>query len=114
VPEAEKLTPRDEVNFSVFLFNKLASVPAIYNRAKKNGTAHPLPLLVDPVKTAETLGLEKPSSVFVRTDDPIQKDTILLNYCIGDIEKFRTDIEEAKLGYSNHDFQATDFFGVFQ
>jgi hypothetical protein len=75
---------------------------------------HPSPLVVDPVKTAETLGFEKPSFIYSRSEDPIQKDTILLNYCIGDIEKFRGDIESSKSGLSNNDFQATDFFGIFQ
>ena len=74
----------------------------------------PLPLVVDPVRTAETLGFEKPSFLFARTDDPVQRDTILLNYCIGDIERFRGEIESAKSGFSKHDFQATDFFGIFQ
>ena len=72
------------------------------------------PLVLDPVKTAETLGFEKPSFVYLRTDDPIQKDTILLNYCIGDIEKFKGEIEAAKSGYAKTDFQATDFVGIFQ
>jgi len=75
---------------------------------------NPLPLVVDPVKTAETLGLEKPSFIYARTEDPIQKDTILLNYCINDIEKFRGEVEASKAGYSNNDFRATDFIGTFQ
>ena len=69
---------------------------------------------MDPVKTAETLGFEKPSFVYARTEDPIRKDTILLNYCIGDIEKFRGEIEASKSEFSNPDFRATDFVGTFQ
>ena len=42
----------------------------LYYRPRRGN--NPLPLVVDPVKTAETLGFEKPSFLYSRTEDPIQ------------------------------------------
>jgi len=71
-------------------------------------------------RTEESLGFDKPSFVFDHSEDPIQKDTILLNYCIDDIEakcrklrESRAQVSEGGLG-ALEDYQATDFISIFQ
>ena len=39
-----------------------------------------------PERKPESLGFDKPSFVYDHSDDQVEKDTILLNYCIDDIE----------------------------
>ena len=39
-----------------------------------------------PERKPESLGFDKPSFVYDHSDDQAEKDTILLNYCIDDIE----------------------------
>lgn len=74
----------------------------------------PLPLVIDQAKTAETLGFEKPNFVYATTESRKEKNIILLNYAIGDIEKFRENVAQVRAGVLSKDFRATDFFGIFQ
>ncbi len=74
----------------------------------------PLPLVIDQAKTAETLGFEKPNFVYATTESRKEKNIILLNYAIGDIEKFRENVAEVRAGFISKDFRATDFYGIFQ
>ena len=39
-----------------------------------------------PERKPESLGFDKPSFVYDHSDDQAERDTILLNYCIDDIE----------------------------
>jgi hypothetical protein len=70
--------------------------------------------VIDQAKTAETLGFEKPNFVYATTESRKEKNIILLNYAIGDIEKFRENVAEVRAGFISKDFRATDFYGIFQ
>lgn len=74
-------------------------------------------------QTAEALGFEKPSFQYGISEDPVQKDTILLNYCIDDIERFCAEIRakhlpEEIIGKSRSrkmtEPRAIDFVNIFQ
>ena len=67
-------------------------------------------------QTAEALGFQKPSYLYRISEDPVQKDTILLNYCMDDIERFYTDlrcIDDEAQGRQTEK-SATDFVNIFQ
>jgi len=78
------------------------------------------PKLPDSAGTAESLGFDKPSFVYDHSEDPIQKDTILLNYCIDDIETKCRNLRESRGQVSAgvvtamEEYQASDFIYVFQ
>lgn len=72
-------------------------------------------------QTAGALGFERPSFQYSISEDPVQKDTILLNYCIDDIERFRAEIRakhfpDEVLGKSRRlsEPRAIDFVNIFQ
>ena len=71
-------------------------------------------------QTAGALGFERPSFQFSISEDPVQKDTILLNYCIDDIERFAAEIrlkhfpEEIKDKRKSTEPRAIDFVNIFQ
>eukprot|EP00092_Neocalanus_flemingeri_P030687 GFUD01033319.1.p1 GENE.GFUD01033319.1~~GFUD01033319.1.p1 ORF type:complete len:752 (-),score=216.18 GFUD01033319.1:74-2329(-) len=72
-------------------------------------------------KKPESLGFDRPSFVYDHSEDQIQKDTILLNYCIDDIETLCRDLRESRSGVGKdgpskmlEDYKATDFISVFQ
>jgi len=71
-------------------------------------------------RTEESLGFDKPSFVFDHSEDPIQKDTILLNYCIDDIEAKCRKLRESRAQVSEGEldalegYQATNFISIFQ
>ena len=48
-------------------------------------------------QTAGALGFERPSFQYSISEDPVQKDNILLNYCIDDIERFCAELKLHKL-----------------
>jgi len=69
----------------------------------------------------ESLGFDKPSFVYDHSEDQIQKDTILLNYCIDDIESLCSDLRASRAGIGREgppktleDYKATDFISIFQ
>ena len=71
-------------------------------------------------QTAGALGFERPSFQFSISEDPVQKDTILLNYCIDDIERFAAEIrlkhfpEEISDKRKSSEPRAIDFVNIFQ
>lgn len=72
-------------------------------------------------QTAGALGFDRPSFQYGISEDPVQKDTILLNYCIDDIERFYTEIRGKHLqddSYGNSrklsEPRAIDFINIFQ
>ena len=71
-------------------------------------------------QTAGALGFERPSFQFSISEDPVQKDTILLNYCIDDIERFAAEIrrkhfpEEINDRRKSSEPRAIDFVNIFQ
>lgn len=71
-----------------------------------------IPLVTD--QTAEILGFERPSFQFSISEDPVQKDTILLNYCIDDIERFCAELKNFKSDFKNREPRAIDFVNIFQ
>ena len=69
----------------------------------------------------ESLGFDRPSFVYDHSEDQMQKDTILLNYCIDDIETICRDLRESRGGVETdgpvrmlEDYKATDFISIFQ
>ena len=63
--------------------------------------------------------LDKPREQYKISDDPVEKFTILLNYCIADIERFCADVrfikaKRGKVANGTEEFRATDFIGIFQ
>jgi len=69
----------------------------------------------------ESLGFDRPSFVYDHSEDQMQKDTILLNYCIDDIETLCRDLRESRSGIGREgpakmleDYKATDFISIFQ
>jgi len=69
----------------------------------------------------ESLGFDRPSFVYDHSEDQMQKDTILLNYCIDDIETMCRDLRESRSGVGRdgpvrmlEDYKATDFISIFQ
>jgi len=70
--------------------------------------------VIDQAKTAETLGFEKPNFVYATTESRKDKNIILLNYAIGDIEKFRENVFLVRSHAIIKDLRATDFHGIFQ
>ena len=74
-------------------------------------------------QTAGALGFEKPSFQFSISEDLVQKDTILLNYCIDDIERISTglrwkdwpnDPERKYPARKISEPRAIDFVNIFQ
>jgi len=87
----------------------------------------PIPFQVPklPETRPESLGFDKPSFVYDHSDDQQQKDLILLNYCIDDIEAMCKDLRYARSSVGETDnglsleklqeqYKATDFITVFQ
>ena len=69
----------------------------------------------------ESLGFDRPSFVYDHSEDQMQKDTILLNYCIDDIETLCRDLRESRSGVGKdgparmlEEYKATDFISIFQ
>lgn len=70
----------------------------------------------------ESLGFDRPSFVYDHTEDVVQKDTILLNYCIDDIETVCRELRASRADIENEegtskiisDYRATEFISVFQ
>jgi len=84
----------------------------------------PIPFQVPklPDRKPENLGFDKPSFVYDHSEDQQQKDTILLNYCIDDIEAMCKDLRYSRsaVGSPNslakmmEEYRATDFISIFQ
>jgi hypothetical protein len=69
----------------------------------------------------KTLFLDRPRRQYESSDNPIEKYTILLNFCIDDIEKFCADVKVMQqrpmmtiMLPRNVDLQAHDFVRIFQ
>ena len=65
------------------------------------------------------MGFERPSFQFSISEDPVQKDTILLNYCIDDIERFCSEIRarhlpDEMIQRRQSEKSASDFVNIFQ
>ena len=54
-----------------------------------------------PERKPESLGFDKPSFVYDHSDDQVERDTILLNYCIDDIENLTKVILTSCQGYDS-------------
>ena len=70
-------------------------------------------------QTAGALGFDRPSFQYGISEDPVQKDSIMLNYCIDDIEKFCSDIRAKDLPPEimhrrPSEKSASDFVNIFQ
>jgi len=78
-------------------------------------------------RSPDSLGFDKPSFLYDHSQDPVQKDTILLNYCIDDIENLCMELREARAALSPegseqppgstrplNSFIATEFTSTFQ
>ena len=66
-------------------------------------------------QTAGALGFDRPSFQYNISEDPVQKDNILLNYCIEDIERFCAAIKTHDQRKRIHDEpRAIDFVNIFQ
>ena len=72
-------------------------------------------------QTAGALGFERPSFQYSISEDPVQKDNILLNYCIDDIERFCAELKLHKLqgveyrqSQRHNEPRAIDFVNIFQ
>ena len=61
----------------------------------------PIPFQVPklPERKPESLGFDKPSFVYDHSEDQQEKDTILLNYCIDDIEAMCKVLSFFKIDY---------------
>jgi len=73
------------------------------------------------IRRQESLGFDRPSFVYDHSEDQMQKDTILLNYCIDDIETMCRSLRESRSGVGSNgpvrmleDYKATDFISMFQ
>ena len=73
------------------------------------------------IRRQESLGFDRPSFVYDHSEDQMQKDTILLNYCIDDIETMCRSLRESRSGVGSNgpvrmleDYKATDFISIFQ
>ena len=92
-----------------------------------------------PERKPESLGFDKPSFVYDHSDDQAERDTILLNYCIDDIEAMckannipyglffncllPQDLRESRSAAAGspgsmmrlvEDYKATEFISIFQ
>ena len=70
-------------------------------------------------QTAGALGFDRPSFQFSISEDPVQKDSIMLNYCIDDIERFCSEIRAKDLPPEimhrrPSEKSASDFVNIFQ
>ncbi|XP_023339867.1 epidermal growth factor receptor kinase substrate 8 isoform X1 [Eurytemora carolleeae] len=113
-----------DVSVSSFasVHRRSASAVSNYSQPEAEQRKPPLPIksptISQNLARTESFGLDRPSFLYDHSDDPVQKDTILLNYCTDDIEKLcrelrnsRDDVPGARVIDS---FRATEFTSVFQ
>jgi len=111
---------------------KMSSVPASPASSLRGSVASsrehyrkPIPFQVPklPERKPESLGFDKPSFVYDHSDDQVERDTILLNYCIDDIEAMCKELRESRSAAAGspgsmmklmEDYKATEFISIFQ
>merc|ERR1719228_939881 len=67
------------------------------------------PKVPEVARSPESLGFDKPSFVYDHSEDPVQKDTILLNYCIDDIETLCRELRASRADIVHHLFPPLAF-----